>query len=78
MSTEHQTPGHGDSPAAWTTVVIMLIGLSAGAVFFVLNNPVMVWVSVAVVVLGPIIGLIMRAAGYGVNGPKYQPKQNHN
>ena len=74
MSTHHGDPGHGDSPAAWTAVIIMLIGISAGAVFFFLHNAPMVWVSAGVAVLGLIIGFILAKAGYGVKGPKFRPK----
>ncbi|MGD9606619.1 MAG: DUF6704 family protein [Leucobacter sp.] len=74
MSTQHGDPGHGDSPAAWTAVIVMLIGIAAGAVFFFLHNATMVWVCAGVVLLGLVLGFILSKAGYGVNGPKYQPK----
>lgn len=74
MSTQHGDPGHGDSPAAWTAVIVMLIGIAAGAVFFFLHNATMVWVCAGIVLLGLVLGLILSKAGYGVNGPKYQPK----
>ncbi len=67
-------PGHGHSPAAWTAVVIMLVGFTAGTVFFCLEQPVLVWISAAVVLIGAIVGWAMAKAGYGVNGPKYTPK----
>ncbi|WP_309129242.1 DUF6704 family protein [Microbacterium sp.] len=67
-------PGHGHSPAAWTAVVIMLIGFTAGTVFFCLEQPVLVWISAAVVVVGAIVGVVLAKAGYGVKGPKYSPK----
>lgn len=67
-------PGHGHSPAAWTAVVIMLIGFTAGTVFFCLEQPVLVWISAAVVVVGAIVGWVLAKAGYGVKGPKYSPK----
>ena len=76
MSTQHGDPGHGDSPAAWTAVVVMLIGITAGAVFFFLNMPALVWASGGIVLLGLIIGWILAKAGYGVNGPKYTPKSH--
>lgn len=74
MSTHHGDPGHGDSPAAWTAVIVMLLGIAAGAVFFFLNMPVLVWVSAGIVLLGVLLGLILAKAGYGVNGPKFSPK----
>lgn len=78
MSNHSVEPGHGDSPAAWTAVVIMLIGFSLGTAAFTLHLAWLVWVGVAVLALGPVIGWIMSKAGYGVNGPKFTPKpSNH-
>ncbi len=67
-------PGHGHSPAAWTAVVIMLVGFTAGTVFFCLNQPIAVWVCAAVIVIGAIVGWALAKAGWGVKGPKYAPK----
>ncbi|MDQ0612852.1 uncharacterized BrkB/YihY/UPF0761 family membrane protein [Microbacterium sp. W4I4] len=68
-------PGHGHSPAAWTAVVIMLVGFALGTVFFcVPNGEVGVWVSAAIVLIGAISGWVLAKAGWGVKGPKYTPK----
>lgn len=67
-------PGHGHSPAAWTAVVIMLIGFAGGTLAFCLGQPALVWASVVVIVVGAIAGWVLAKAGYGVNGPKYTPK----
>lgn len=69
-------PGHGDSPAAWTAVVIMLIGVIAGAVFFVLHMATMVFASAGLVVFGLLVGWILSKAGWGVNGPRFKPKKS--
>jgi hypothetical protein len=61
-------PGHGSSPAAWTTVIIMIIGVSAGTLFFWLDMPEFVWASASLLVVGPIVGTLMAKAGYGVDG----------
>lgn len=76
MSTKQEELGHGSSPAAWTSVIVMLIGLSIGTLFLFLGNIPLVWVGAGILVLGMILGLVLKAAGYGVNGPKYQPKQH--
>jgi CHASE2 domain-containing sensor protein len=73
LSTPNE-PGHGDSPAAWTAVIIMLIGIAAGAVFFFLHQPVAVFICAGVTLLGLIIGWVMSKMGYGVKGPKFVPK----
>jgi hypothetical protein len=71
---EYHEPGHGHSTAAWTAVIIMLVGVTVGTVAFFFDFPVIVWASVAVVVGGWIVGGVMAKAGYGVKGPRYQPK----
>ena len=77
MSHDVNDPGEGHSPAAWTAVVIMLIAFAAGTLFFALDMPVLVWVSLVVLIAGPVVGFIMAKAGYGVKGPKYTPKAHH-
>lgn len=67
-------PGHGHSPAAWTAVIVMMIGLAAGTLFFFLGIWVAVFVSAGVTVVGALSGPILAKMGYGVRGPKYQPK----
>lgn len=76
MSTQHGDPGHGDSPAAWTAVVVMLIGIAAGTVFFFLHMATLVWVCAGVVVVGALLGWILAKAGFGVNGPRFSPKSH--
>lgn len=74
MSNEIANPGEGHSPAAWTAVVIMLVGVVLATVAFVVWNMVLVWVSAAIILLGALSGLLLAKAGYGVNGPKFTPK----
>jgi len=74
MSNPIGDPGHGHSPAAWTAVVIMLVAVTFGTLFFFLEMPVLVWASAALLLVGIIVGWVMARAGYGVNGSKYTPK----
>jgi len=74
MSDDISDPGHGHSPAAWTAVVIMLVAVTFGTLFYWLDLPVLVWASAGLLVVGLIVGLILAKAGYGVNGPKYSSK----
>ncbi|WEG10532.1 hypothetical protein PU630_08340 [Microbacterium horticulturae] len=76
MSNPIADPGHGHSPAAWTAVIIMLVGIAIGTGAFFLNVPWLVWSCVVLIAIGLIVGFILSKVGYGVNGPKYTPKEH--
>lgn len=76
MSNPVDDPGHGHSPAAWTAVVIMLIAIALGTLFFFLEMPVLVWICVGLTIVGALTGWALARAGYGVNGSKYTSKQH--
>ena len=65
-----QELGHGNSPAAWTCVIVMLVGALIAAIAFVIANTPIFIAGACVMVLGLILGFIMRKAGYGVEGSK--------
>ena len=67
-------PGHGNSPAAWTAVIIMLVAFAIGTLAFWFDVPWLVWASAGLLVLGALVGLILKLAGFGVGGDRYQPK----
>ena len=76
MSNPIADPGHGHSPAAWTAVIIMLVGVAIGTFFFFLDMPVVVWIAGGIVLIGALVGWGMAKAGYGVNGSKYAQKEH--
>jgi len=69
MSTDTD-PGHGNSPAAWTAVVIMLVAFTIGTFAFWFIIPWLVFASAGLLVVGLIVGQILRKLGYGVGGDK--------
>ncbi|WP_341954835.1 DUF6704 family protein [Salinibacterium sp. TMP30] len=69
MSTDTD-PGHGNSPAAWTAVVIMLVAFVIGTFAFWFVVPWLVFASAGLVVVGLIVGLVLSKLGYGVGGDK--------
>ncbi|GAB2839065.1 hypothetical protein GCM10027074_01800 [Streptomyces deserti] len=62
---------HGHTPAAWTGVTIAFIGFCVAGAFMVMAQPVGFWAGLGIVVLGGVVGGIMRAMGLG------QPKDLH-
>ena len=83
MSNEHSEPGHGDSPAAWTAVVVMLVGIAAGTVglFLHFTYPgswdILIWAGVIIFVIGLVLGYVLKRLGFGVDGPKTVSKASH-
>lgn len=76
MSERLDEHGHGDSPAAWTAVIIMLLAFAVGTVAFFFHQAWLVWISAGVLVLGFLTGVVMAKMGYGVKGPKFVPKSH--
>jgi hypothetical protein len=74
--TDHSSddPGHGNSPAAWVAVVIMLIAFAGGTLAFWFDVPWLVWSFAGLIVVGAIVGGILSKLGYGVRGSRYAPK----
>ncbi|MFJ3230335.1 HGxxPAAW family protein [Streptomyces sp. NPDC086787] len=62
---------HGHTPAAWTGVTIAFIGFCVAGAFMVMAQPLGFWAGMAIVVLGGVVGMIMRAMGLGM------PKDAH-
>lgn len=76
MSNHIDEPGHGNSPAAWTAVVIMLVAFTVGTVAFFFDVAWLVWASAGLVVVGLLVGWGMSRAGYGVGGAKTTAKEH--
>jgi hypothetical protein len=57
---------HGSTPAAWTAVVIVLVGFTLGAIAMVMGpNWVLFWISAAIAVAGGLVGKVMQLLGFG-------------
>lgn len=56
---------HGNTPAAWTATILVLIGFVVGSIAFLLT-PVsfpLFWVGVGIVVLGGVAFVVMEKMG---------------
>jgi hydrogenase-4 membrane subunit HyfE len=76
VSDDTTDPGHGNSPAAWTAVIIMLVAFTIGTVAFCFDLPFLVWSAAGLVIVGLIVGWILARIGYGVGGDRYIPKEH--
>ncbi len=71
MSDEHDN--HGSTPAAWTLVIIVMIGFLVSSIAFVAASETMVFVGVGIIVLGCIVGKVMQMMASGESGDKESP-----
>ncbi|WP_246020950.1 HGxxPAAW family protein [Arthrobacter echini] len=73
-----ETIGHGNSPAAWTCVMIMLVGAAVASFAYILASTdgnhdfgtLLFWIGIAVMFVGLLVGFVLRRIGYGVGGSK--------
>jgi len=64
MSEAHDN--HGQTPAAWTTVILIMLAFVIGTLAVVLANWPLFWVGgVGLAVVGLIVGKVMKMMGLG-------------
>ncbi|MFT4218612.1 MAG: HGxxPAAW family protein [Micropruina sp.] len=57
---------HGRTPAAWTGSMVSGVGFLLGTVAFLIGpNWVLVWISIAIILGGAVVGGIMSKMGMG-------------
>lgn len=66
----NEEPGHGHSLAAWVTVGLVTLAFAIGTLFFWFDNALVVWLSAGLVLAAPVVGYLLKQAGYGVGGSK--------
>lgn len=70
-------PGHGNSPAAWTAVIIMLVAVAIGTLAFWFDIVWLVFASAGLLLVGAIVGAVLARLGYGVGGDKLTPTAHY-
>jgi hypothetical protein len=58
---------HGNTPAAWTAVAVVLLGFVVGGIGLMIESWPVFWVGVALAPIGVIIGAAMSKMGYGAS-----------
>ncbi|MFM6971865.1 MAG: DUF6704 family protein [Rhodoluna sp.] len=74
MSQNSNDPGHGDSVAAWTAVIIIIVAFALGTLAFWFDQAALVWASFGLALVGLGTGLFLKRSGYGVGGAKSKSK----
>jgi len=59
---------HGSSPAAWTAVLVALVGITVGGIALIPTpNWILFWIGVAISLASLVVGRVMSAAGMGAS-----------
>ncbi|HJR90364.1 MAG TPA: HGxxPAAW family protein [Aeromicrobium sp.] len=59
---------HGSSPAAWTAVLVALVGITVGGIALIPTpNWVLFWIGVVISLGSLVVGRVMSAAGMGAS-----------
>lgn len=59
------TARHGSTPAAWTGVILTLLGFLTGGIGLVVSSWLVFWIGVGLVVAAVVVGKLMQVAGLG-------------
>jgi hypothetical protein len=65
MAEQHHD--HGHTAAGWTGVIIAIVGFCVAGGFMVAAKPVGFWAGMAIVLIGTVVGGIMKLMGLGRN-----------
>jgi hypothetical protein len=71
MSDGHDN--HGQTPAAWTAVVIMILAFAVGGIGLIVGQLWIFWVGVAMFFVGIVVGKVMQMAGLGATPKEHAP-----
>ncbi len=58
---------HGNTPAAWTAVVVGLLAFIVGGIGLMISNMTVFWVGVALAPVAIVVGAVMGKMGYGAS-----------
>jgi len=77
MAENSERNEHGNTPAAWTAVMVMVVGFGIGTVAVIMLNWPLFWIGgVGVIILGAIVGKVMQMMGLGQPLPADQEESS--
>lgn len=66
---------HGNTPAAWTGVLLILVGFTVAGIGLVVGSWVVFWIGVAFGPIGIVVGRIMQGMGMGAETVAADPRR---
>jgi hypothetical protein len=58
---------HGNTPAAWTAVSLVLASFVVGGIGLMIGSMAVFWIGVALTPIGLVAGLVVSKMGYGAS-----------
>lgn len=68
--------GHGNTPAAWTCIAILTVGVLLAVVGFTIEVMILLWVGIALCGVGLVAGFVMKRMGMGYEGDAARAAEN--
>lgn len=68
--------GHGNTPAAWTCVAFLTLGVVVAVAGFTIQVPPVLWIGLALCVVGLMVGFVMKRMGLGYEGAAARAAEN--
>ena len=65
---------HGRTLAAWVTVSVVVLGGLVSAAAVVVARPWLFWVGIGLIVIGVVLGQVLRMLGFGQPVPSGPPR----
>lgn len=56
---------HGQTPAAWTAVIIIMVGFLLGSIAVIASTPWLFAAGAVLIVVGAVVGKVMQMMGLG-------------
>jgi hypothetical protein len=56
---------HGNTPAAWMAVAIILVGFVLGGIGLIVGSWLLFWIGVILWPVGGIVGVVLQKLGFG-------------
>lgn len=67
---------HGRTPAAWVTVSIVVLGALVSSAAVVVARPWLFWAGLGLIVIGVVLGQVLRMLGFGQPVPSGPTRGN--
>lgn len=74
MTTHENEPGHGHSVAAWSAVIVAIIGVTVATLGVCISDNTITTIGSVITVISIFLGPVLAKLGFGIAGKSTSPK----